>query len=99
MEKIDIASEFDAIDLILNGTSCIVSNLAFQMCRREEVSDAMRADTVSAIVLLKNVLDGTIEGLYADVAEEGAEKCAKDLEAVDRQTELERIVRRIIMER
>lgn len=99
MKKIDIASEFDAIDLILNGTSCIVSNLAFQMHNREKVNDEMRADTVSAIVLLKNVLDGTIEGLYADVAEEGAEKCAKDLEAVDRQMELERVVRRIIMGR
>lgn len=96
MEKIDIASEFDAIDLILNGTSCIVSNLAFQMCRREEVSDAMRADTVSAIVLLKNVLDGTIEGLYADVAEAGAEKCAKDLEAVDMRMEIERVIRSIM---
>lgn len=97
MKKIDITSELDAIDLILCGTSCIVSNLAFQMNRREEVSDAMRADTVEVIVLLKNVLDGTIEDLYADVAEEGAENCAKNLEAVDRQTELERIIRRIVL--
>ena len=96
MEKIDIASEFDAIDLILNGTSCIVSNLAFQMHNREKVNDEMRADTVSAIVLLKAVLDGTVEDLYGDVAEAGAEKCAKDLEAVDMRMEIERVIRSIM---
>lgn len=89
MSKYEIRDKAEAIDLILDWANCIVSNLAFEECHREKVDDEMRTNTVTAVYVLKDVLDSVVESIYADVAEAVEENYAEKVDEVEKRLETE----------
>lgn len=96
MNRFEIKDRAEAIDLVLDATSCIVSNLAFEECRSEKVDDEMRSNTVAAMYVMKDVLDSIAESIYADVVEAGAESYAEKIDEAEKRSEIERLLNMIV---